>query len=130
MASAVKFSETARRPASPMARACSGVDSNCSSPSASDFASFGSHNRPPPVAAIISGKPPCLGCTTGTPAAIVDRLYQESTKILAQPDTKQRYAELALEISGADGKRLAEIIKNDTAKWAKVIKDANIPPAQ
>ena len=71
-----------------------------------------------------------LFAPAGTPAAIVDRLYQESTKILAQPDTKQRYAELALEVSGADGKRLAEIIKNDTAKWAKVIKDANIPPAQ
>jgi tripartite-type tricarboxylate transporter receptor subunit TctC len=71
-----------------------------------------------------------LFAPAGTPAAIVDKLYQESTKILAQPDTKQRYAELALEVSGADGKRLAQIIKNDTAKWAKVIKDANIPPAQ
>lgn len=65
-----------------------------------------------------------------TPKPIVDRLYQESTKILAQPDTKARYAELALETSGADGTRLAEIIKTDTAKWAKVIKEAHIPPAQ
>jgi tripartite-type tricarboxylate transporter receptor subunit TctC len=66
----------------------------------------------------------------GTPAAIVDKLYQESAKILKQPDTQARYAELALEVSGADGKRLAEIIKNDTAKWAKVIKEAHIPPAR
>jgi tripartite-type tricarboxylate transporter receptor subunit TctC len=71
-----------------------------------------------------------LFAPAGTPAAVVDKLYQASTRILAQPDTKKRYTELALEVSGADGKRLAEIVKNDTAKWAKVIKDAHIPPAQ
>ena len=71
-----------------------------------------------------------LFAPAGTPATIVDRLYQESTRILAQPDTKARFSELSLEVSGANGTRLAGIIKNDTAKWAKVIKDANIPPAQ
>jgi tripartite-type tricarboxylate transporter receptor subunit TctC len=71
-----------------------------------------------------------LFAPAGTAATIVDRLYQESTRILAQPDTKARFSELALEISGANGARLAAIVKNDTAKWAKVIKDANIPPAQ
>lgn len=71
-----------------------------------------------------------LFAPAGTPATVVDRLYQESTRILAQPDTKVRFSELALEVSGANGPRLAGIIKNDTAKWAKVIKDANIPPAQ
>ena len=71
-----------------------------------------------------------LFAPAGTPATIVDRLYQESTRILAQPDTKARFSELSLEVSGANGTQLAGIIKNDTAKWAKVIKDANIPPAQ
>lgn len=66
----------------------------------------------------------------GTPAAVVDKLYEAATTILAQPDTKRRYSELSLEISGANGKRLAEIIRNDTAKWARVIKDANIPTVQ
>ncbi|MCC6531765.1 MAG: tripartite tricarboxylate transporter substrate binding protein [Burkholderiales bacterium] len=66
----------------------------------------------------------------GTPAAIVDKLYQESSKILAQPDTRARYAELALDITGINGTKLAEIVKTDTAKWARVIKAANIPPAQ
>jgi tripartite-type tricarboxylate transporter receptor subunit TctC len=70
-----------------------------------------------------------LFAPAGTPAPIADKLYQTATKILAQPDTQARYAELSLEISGADGKRLAHIIKTDIAKWAKVIKDANIPPA-
>lgn len=71
-----------------------------------------------------------LFAPAGTPVVIVDRLYQESTKILAQPDIKARYADLALEISGANGTRLGQIVKTDIAKWAKVIKDANIPPAQ
>jgi tripartite-type tricarboxylate transporter receptor subunit TctC len=70
-----------------------------------------------------------LFAPAGTPAPIADKLYQTAIKILAQPDTQARYAELSLEISGADGKRLAHIIKTDIAKWAKVIKDANIPPA-
>lgn len=71
-----------------------------------------------------------LFAPVGTPGTIVDRLYQESSKILAQPDTRARYAELALDTSGAPGTRLAEIVKIDIAKWAKVIKDAGIPPAQ
>ena len=71
-----------------------------------------------------------LFAPAGTPQPIVDKLYQASVKILAQPDTKARYTELALEVSGANGQRLGEIVKNDIAKWAKVIKEANIPPAQ
>jgi tripartite-type tricarboxylate transporter receptor subunit TctC len=71
-----------------------------------------------------------LFAPAGTPTALVERLYQESTKILAQPETRARFAELALDPSGASGSELAQILKNDIAKWAKVIKDAGISAAQ
>jgi tripartite-type tricarboxylate transporter receptor subunit TctC len=71
-----------------------------------------------------------LFAPAGTPPAIIDRLYQASSKILAQPDAQARFAELALDTSGAAGSDLARIIKTDIAKWARVIKEAGITAAQ
>ena len=62
----------------------------------------------------------------GTPRAIIDKLSTEFAKILAMPDTKEK-----LESSGADPffstpEKFAALMKTDMAKYAKVIKTANI----
>ena len=51
--------------------------------------------------------------------------------IVGRFDDKERYLVTDYMIAVASGnyKRLAEIIKTDIAKWAKVIKDANITAA-
>jgi tripartite-type tricarboxylate transporter receptor subunit TctC len=69
-----------------------------------------------------------LGAPKQTPAAIIDRLNQEINAALADPNMKARLADLGgtvLALSPADfGKLIAE----DTEKWGKVIRAANIKP--
>jgi tripartite-type tricarboxylate transporter receptor subunit TctC len=62
----------------------------------------------------------------GTPAAIVNKLNQDSLKVLAQADTRATFTKLGLDIVGSTPGELAAIIKSDIAKWAKVIKEAGI----
>jgi tripartite-type tricarboxylate transporter receptor subunit TctC len=62
----------------------------------------------------------------GTPRPIVDRVHQQAVKIAAMPDIRERLATLGLDTTGEGPEAMAAIIKADTAKWAKVIKDANI----
>ena len=62
----------------------------------------------------------------GTPAAIVNKLHQDTVKVLAQPEMRARFAQLGLDTVGNTPSELAAIIKADIAKWTKVIKDAGI----
>jgi len=62
----------------------------------------------------------------GTPAAVVNRLHQDSVKVLAQPDMRAGFAKLGLDMVGSTPGELAAIIKSDIAKWGKVIKEAGI----
>jgi tripartite-type tricarboxylate transporter receptor subunit TctC len=66
----------------------------------------------------------------GTPAPIVGKLYQEAAKLAAQPDMREKFAQLGLDSVGNPPDELAAIIKSDTAKWAKVIKDAGIKASE
>ena len=62
----------------------------------------------------------------GTPAAIVNKLHQDSLKALAQPDMRASFTKLGLDTVGNSPAELGAIIKADIAKWAKVIKEAGI----
>ena len=64
----------------------------------------------------------------GTPAAVVTRLNAELVKIVRAPDTKAKFLELGADPVGSTPEALAAAVKADTAKWAKVIKDAGIKP--
>jgi len=61
-----------------------------------------------------------------TPPAIVRRLHLEIVKVLALPDTRARLADLGMEPIGNAPDEFAATIKRDIAKWAKLIKDADI----
>ena len=61
-----------------------------------------------------------------TPAPIVSKLHREISKIAAQPDTHEKFAQLGLDTVGGSPEELATIIKSDIVKLAKVIKDAGI----
>jgi tripartite-type tricarboxylate transporter receptor subunit TctC len=69
-----------------------------------------------------------IGAPKGTPAEIVGRLNREINAVIADPGIRARLAELGstpLPGSPADyGKLIAE----DTEKWGKVIRAANIKP--
>ena len=67
-----------------------------------------------------------LGAPTSTPAEIIDKLNLETNAALADPKIKARMAESggnALAGSPAD---FAKLIADETEKWAKVIRAANI----
>jgi tripartite-type tricarboxylate transporter receptor subunit TctC len=62
----------------------------------------------------------------GTPQPIVDLLYRELMKVLQTEDVKTKLSAAGLEIVGNSPKEFAQVIVDDGAKWAKVIKDAGI----
>jgi tripartite-type tricarboxylate transporter receptor subunit TctC len=61
-----------------------------------------------------------------TPAAVVNRLHQDSLKVLAQPDMRASLTKLGLDSVGSSPSELGATIKSDITKWAKVIKEAGI----
>ena len=64
----------------------------------------------------------------GTPRAIIDRLYQESSRALRSADVKERMIAEGLEVVGGTPEEFAAYIKSETDKWTKVIKAAGIKP--
>lgn len=62
----------------------------------------------------------------GTPKAVVSKLSAETARILKLPDVSKRISELGAEPVGSTPEQFAELIKTEIAKWAKVIKDANV----
>lgn len=62
----------------------------------------------------------------GTPSAIVQRLQTEVAAILKQPDVQERLAKLGVEPSGMAPQQLADFQAAEIAKWAKVVKAANV----
>jgi tripartite-type tricarboxylate transporter receptor subunit TctC len=62
----------------------------------------------------------------GTPKAVVAQLSAESARIIKLPDVSKRVSELGADPVGSTPEQFAELIKTEIAKWAKVIKDANV----
>ncbi|MDO8595163.1 MAG: tripartite tricarboxylate transporter substrate-binding protein, partial [Sulfuricaulis sp.] len=62
----------------------------------------------------------------GTPREIIGRLNAEITKALQFPDVRDPLAAQAVETVSSTPEEFATHIKSEIAKWAKVIKDANI----
>jgi tripartite-type tricarboxylate transporter receptor subunit TctC len=62
----------------------------------------------------------------GTPKEIVNQLYREIDKILARPEVKERLAAIGFGVTVRSPEDFQTQIKIETARWAKVIRDANI----
>jgi tripartite-type tricarboxylate transporter receptor subunit TctC len=62
----------------------------------------------------------------GTHADIIAMLHRMSEKILAQPDMKERLAELGYEVVASTPQEFAARIKVEIEMWARVIRAANI----
>jgi len=62
----------------------------------------------------------------GTPGAIVTKLNAGIKRGLEQSDVKERYANLGIEPVTSTPQHFAELIKTETAKYARVISDAGI----
>lgn len=62
----------------------------------------------------------------GTPRPIIDKLSAEIAKILAMPDIKEKLDHQGVEPYTSTPDQLAALMKADQAKYAKIIKSANI----
>jgi tripartite-type tricarboxylate transporter receptor subunit TctC len=62
----------------------------------------------------------------GTPQPVVQRLATEIARIIHEPDIKARLSTLGVEPSGAGPAELGAFQKAEVAKWAHLIKTANI----
>jgi tripartite-type tricarboxylate transporter receptor subunit TctC len=61
-----------------------------------------------------------------TPAAIVAQLNEAANQMLAQPDTKKALDALGIAPSGGTSAELGKLIREEYARAAKVIREANI----
>lgn len=60
----------------------------------------------------------------GTPKEIITKLQTEVANILKQPDMKKRWEEQGAEIGGITPEEFAKLIRSETVKYAKVVKDS------
>lgn len=61
-----------------------------------------------------------------TPPAVITRLNAEFVKVLAMPDVKKRLMDNGIDAVSNTPQQFAAYIRGETAKWASVIKDANV----
>ncbi|MDH4294340.1 MAG: tripartite tricarboxylate transporter substrate-binding protein, partial [Betaproteobacteria bacterium] len=62
----------------------------------------------------------------GTPKAIVQKLSGETARILKLPEVNERLSALGATPVGSTPEEFAAFIRNEQAKWRKVIQQANI----
>ena len=63
-----------------------------------------------------------------TPAAIVQKLNREVQEAVNSPEYKERMMALDMQPRVSSSQELADYLKSDLAKWAKVVKEAGIKP--
>jgi tripartite-type tricarboxylate transporter receptor subunit TctC len=67
-----------------------------------------------------------LVAPAATPRDIVLRLNAEVTRLVAQPETQQRFADLGMSITAGAPDALDAYIGSEIGKWSQVIKDADV----
>ena len=63
-----------------------------------------------------------------TPKAVVAKLSEDANKVLAQPEVRQRMLALGAEPSGNTPVQFARFIREDQAKWSKLMRERGIAP--
>jgi tripartite-type tricarboxylate transporter receptor subunit TctC len=69
-----------------------------------------------------------LFAPTGTPKEVVELLNREAVAVLKLPDLKEKLAPQGIEIASSTPEALGTVVRNEVAKWARVIRDAQIKP--
>ncbi len=67
-----------------------------------------------------------LVAPAGVPAEIIDRLHGAAVKALGAPAVKERFASLGVEPVGDTPQQFATFIRDDLARWARVVKEAGV----
>jgi tripartite-type tricarboxylate transporter receptor subunit TctC len=59
-----------------------------------------------------------------TPPAVVKRLHDELQEVLKEPEVKEKFRSLGLDIIGNTPEEFSAFLRKDILKWAKVVKDS------
>ena len=69
-----------------------------------------------------------LVAPAGTPAPVIARLHDVTSKSLAKPEVKARFDALGTDVAPMTPGELAGFIRSEIDKWAKMVKEAGIQP--
>jgi tripartite-type tricarboxylate transporter receptor subunit TctC len=61
-----------------------------------------------------------------TPGPVVERLFSATVAAIKAPDMRDRLVQLGAEPGGIPPEAFDQLIRNDIAKWGKVVKDLGI----
>ena len=67
-----------------------------------------------------------LFAPAGTPQAVVTRLYQEATRAMNAPDTREKLRNIGMDPGGLAPEQLSAMIISDIAKYGAIVKAAGI----
>lgn len=62
----------------------------------------------------------------GTPAAVIQRLQQETAKVMASPTWRTQAASMGYELGGESSQEFGQFVRQEIQKWQRVIQDARI----
>jgi tripartite-type tricarboxylate transporter receptor subunit TctC len=62
----------------------------------------------------------------GTPKAIADKFHDDLVKVMQQPEIREKFASLGVDAVSGSPAELAAYMKSEKAKYAKLIKEADI----
>ncbi|MGA8076104.1 MAG: tripartite tricarboxylate transporter substrate-binding protein, partial [Xanthobacteraceae bacterium] len=84
----------------------------------------------PPIADTVPGYDAAgwfgLAAPAKTPQPVIDTLSKEVSAALADPAMQARFAKLGAEPMPMNGAQFGKLVADETEKWAKVIRTANI----
>lgn len=61
-----------------------------------------------------------------TPRELINRLYTDVSKVLQQPDFRERITNMGANVVGSTPEQFGAFMKSESAKWGRVIREANI----
>src|SRR5262249_55817196 len=67
-----------------------------------------------------------LMAPTGTPRAVIERVYSDTAKALAGADLRRRFDEIGMVPTGSNPDDLAKAIREERQRWAKVVKERKL----
>jgi tripartite-type tricarboxylate transporter receptor subunit TctC len=62
----------------------------------------------------------------GTPQAVIDKVHRDTAKVLAEADVRKRFDDLGMSPVGNTPAEFAKAIKQESARWAIVIRERNL----
>jgi tripartite-type tricarboxylate transporter receptor subunit TctC len=91
----------------------------------------------PDLPTIVESGVPVVGGTwvgilapAGTPRDVVARLGREVSGIVKRADVRDRFVQLGIEPVGNSPEQFTQFLRDEVAKWAKVIRAANVKVEQ